>query len=1078
MFDRIKSKFYMGLFLFSLLSLSVWYVRAETFAERLSEVGLDIVSFSKKDSISRYEVARLLNAANCQDCIQYPDWMRQTYTQKFWDDFRAIDWKDFDDVNFEAGVWNKKSYYYCVAYVGDNGYMAWYPSTSTKCKWSFCGQESITISEFYQTVLNIIQDQIRSKYLIDWPKVKSWKKWLKKNSIQMKVLNQANISAIDKAEWKAWYAQTNDEFQAWLKYCMYNLSACNFQPFGVIGTWYWPVSELNILYKEWIISIEDAQKVASFLNMKWDEAIRIFSAVYDNYASCSFNVDYDCDWITNGDDNCPYVFNQNQYDLDGDWIWNVCDEDIDWDWKKNPVWIVDDNNHILISLWDNNLDQTPLGNQDLWFSFFINVDAISTWFPTSVRFSPLTNWNIAKVEWDFWDGKRETVNNWWSVTHVFGKSWFFTVKAVATSKNGSQSFAVNKVFIAVPESEKYALNISPSILLKNWTVEYTFTPLYSWWLNKISWSVNGQPEQSRRVNETFKVTVKDEWMYEITAKWYKDWELKAVAMFTMMQGKSPIFSSIVVKPADLWDDTSVTSNLVWILRSNIDRININWWWEMTSSIDLVQNHTYNEWWLKTIQQTVYLKDWTVLYNVATITVQNPLLSRSYAVNVLWDRLSYNQNENMSFWLAVYPKTSVSSLFTSYQAWSKQYFSNPVLSDVVLDFGYSVAGDKTLSNMVEVNKCVSLLNQWTVHINSVDMCENAMKNKTLSKYKCDLDWDWIPDICDEDIDWDGVKNLLGILLYENKDCSFWSNNINSDLLKKELWVCSLDNCPFSVNSEQSDLNNNWIWEVCEVGMSELLSSSMSSEEWSETLILDRDQDWDWIPDSMDDCINVPWNSINGCPEYYSRNCWAYSSCGNGKIDEWENCYSCPQDVWVCCWNWKLDLGETCVTCPQDVWECMECGNGKVERWEDCKNCTEDVKQCSAICGDGKIQLAEDCKNCPDDVKLCKENTCGNGVLDLNAWEECDNWENNGKDKKCTLITDTSAEINPSAINAPAAERFPTARKIEHRAMPGKQILVTVYSLRKILISNGHTHLPSKVNKGMTKTNPATELMCML
>jgi hypothetical protein len=43
----------------------------------------------------------------------------------------------------------------------------------------------------------------------------------------------------------------------------------------------------------------------------------------------------------------------------------------------------------------------------------------------------------------------------------------------------------------------------------------------------------------------------------------------------------------------------------------------------------------------------------------------------------------------------------------------------------------------------------------------------------------------------------------------------------------------------------------------------------------------------------------------------------------------------------------------------------------------------VKQCSAICGDGKIQLAEDCKNCPDDVKLCKENTCGNGVLDLNA-----------------------------------------------------------------------------------------------
>ena len=64
-------------------------MNAESFAERLSQVGLDIVSFSNKSSISRYEVARLLNAANCQDCIQAPDWMKQIYTQEFWNKFRA-----------------------------------------------------------------------------------------------------------------------------------------------------------------------------------------------------------------------------------------------------------------------------------------------------------------------------------------------------------------------------------------------------------------------------------------------------------------------------------------------------------------------------------------------------------------------------------------------------------------------------------------------------------------------------------------------------------------------------------------------------------------------------------------------------------------------------------------------------------------------------------------------------------------------------------------------------------------------------------------------------------------------------
>ena len=46
------------------------------------------------------------------------------------------------------------------------------------------------------------------------------------------ILNQTNIDTINKADTKSTYAQNNDEFQAWLKYCMYNLSECNFQAFG------------------------------------------------------------------------------------------------------------------------------------------------------------------------------------------------------------------------------------------------------------------------------------------------------------------------------------------------------------------------------------------------------------------------------------------------------------------------------------------------------------------------------------------------------------------------------------------------------------------------------------------------------------------------------------------------------------------------------------------------------------------------------------------------------------------------------------------------------------------------------
>ena len=52
----------------------------------------------------------------------------------------------------------------------------------------------------------------------------------------MRTLNQTNIDVIDGVDSNVAYAQNNDEFQAWLKYCMYNLSACDFQSFGVIGT--------------------------------------------------------------------------------------------------------------------------------------------------------------------------------------------------------------------------------------------------------------------------------------------------------------------------------------------------------------------------------------------------------------------------------------------------------------------------------------------------------------------------------------------------------------------------------------------------------------------------------------------------------------------------------------------------------------------------------------------------------------------------------------------------------------------------------------------------------------------------
>jgi len=48
----------------------------------------------------------------------------------------------------------------------------------------------------------------------------------------------------------------------------------------------------------------------------------------------------------------------------------------------------------------------------------------------------------------------------------------------------------------------------------------------------------------------------------------------------------------------------------------------------------------------------------------------------------------------------------------------------------------------------------------------------------------MDHDKIPDICDDDIDGDGIKNLIGIILKDNADCSLDQNNLNRSLIGGE------------------------------------------------------------------------------------------------------------------------------------------------------------------------------------------------------------------------------------------------------------------------------------------------------
>ena len=97
---------------------------------------------------------------------------------------------------------------------------------------------------------------------------------------------------------------------------MFNIKACNFREFEGISQGAWPISEINILIKEGLISIDDVKGI--YGNISREEIINIFNKVFLQYRNCNFDLDYDCDGIINPQDNCPYVYNPNQYDLDND----------------------------------------------------------------------------------------------------------------------------------------------------------------------------------------------------------------------------------------------------------------------------------------------------------------------------------------------------------------------------------------------------------------------------------------------------------------------------------------------------------------------------------------------------------------------------------------------------------------------------------------------------------------------------------------------------------------------------------------------------------------------------------------
>ncbi|EKD25603.1 MAG: hypothetical protein ACD_80C00012G0019 [uncultured bacterium (gcode 4)] len=1011
-------------------------------------MGLDVKNVEAQSSISRYDLARLLNIVECKDCIKPNQDMLNKYVQNFWSAFGSG--KDFADISFWWWLYNASSYYYCVAYVWDNTYMRGYPkATSPVCGGQFCGTKNTTTAEFIQVVINIIAKYIYKDMSLNRKEVNTRVTNLKADSYEAKNFNSNEIKSItekSKSCDNICALQNNTEVNLYLKYCMFNVTKCNMKEVGKIKQWYWPVAELNLLYSQNIIDINQSQRANTDKDIDGKTVLDTLFKL-NGKVNCAFNNDYDCDGPTNIQDNCPNDYNPSQKDTDSNNIGDVCSQDIDGDAIKNPLGIVDEEWKIDISKQTKNMDNclfvTNTGQEDtdknsIWdacenssnqIGLYINMDKLEGSAPVTTKFTAVSKGKVNDIIRDFGDG---TQGKGTPVTHTFLLPGMYNIQAVA---KGDSINAKAQVIIIIwgQVGDDKALQTRASSIWGKTNTESTLSASLLGKFDELEWIFQKENITSKKpVNQSFKKIFKQSGENPVLVKGYRNGKIAGISYFTIGidQWKWAILKSNMANP-EINQKVLFDTDTYNINQDDIVSIDRDFWDEIKkNNTALTMEYIYAKSGKRVITQTIHLINEKKMTNMITINVLDKSLLASYALLMIPSSLIANIWEKINFTTSIIgtflktPLTQIAEFSdgtTQQKPWTEKMPS-------IFTHIYQKNGSLTPQDSIYINQCTYLKNQATIAINGTDICLDAkLQWNMTSTYKCDLDGDKIPDICDTDIDGDDIKNLLWLINFENKDCTYESDpnksnaNLNQEILAKQYQnICSLDNAPFKNNADQLDLNQDGIGDIQDTA----LVVGSGNGNWIDT-------DGDGIPDNKDLCptIQETWNGMNdedGCPEI-GLELWCTQqgiaglvgitndviivkptdttiplpSCGNGGIDADENCNNCPQDIWVCnsvCGDGIQTPWETCKNCPADIPSCWICGNGVKEPDESCKICPQDYWICEWIigitgtipgggfCGDGSINPGENCKNCPKDVGTCTS-FCGDGIQA--DWENCKN-----------------------------------------------------------------------------------------
>ncbi len=913
----------------SLSSLAQQVVEISDFEMKTKLAGIDLDSLKNQSTISRYDVAKIMNAVECHDCIIPSEDLISTYTESFWNNFVVQPGRDFREIHYRWAIYNNKSYYYCVATVADKDYMRGYPEIiSPTCPWEFCGAKSMTKGEFAQVLVNVLSNYIANNYSTNWTHIKDW---LNANS------NNIYIASTFHAEDKAFIDEKILEcgsttcsvwpryFRTYLKYCMYDLKGCNMTSHWWIGEWYWPIAELNILYKENILE-EDINFINTIHNpIDGNTAIAVLSRAFPK-TSCSFNNDYDCDGIPNHLDNCPYTYNPLQKDMDGDGIWDVCDDDIDGDGIKNSLGIVDDSWNININNWgtwgqnDNcpliiNTNQSDSNHNGIWdVCDTINIEWVGintriVWTGSNKRIlaNVMVDYNNSEDTWKW------TINNktfvWRQVVVPVDQPGMYTLEVESTLDERRK--AISSVIVTM-EQPNSSLSFTISSTRNTTPIIITTQPITDgedtiiW---ELQW-INLQQQQTTSDWQWTTFLIRFPGKYTINAIIKKDTKTIAVARKEIIIE----YNSMSLYNIDINTTHATIGDAITISNPNSSDTTS---WTINrgdGTIHTIQTsydtHIYTKEGTYTIQSTLKTKNGETIKEIKTVYIQSPEQVLEYtdkSLNIA--PKTFKTTAQQPIWLTI----------------TRQGYTPSDITQSTLNNGI-----QTVSTLDQLLYTIPGIYYPTLY-ETTGICSTTARGGTVivsgtKRYSClemllnhippisDMDGDGIDDICDDDIDDDGIPNMIGFIDYTDDYLNAYYNGQDTSTIDKYKYnqylfdqhfmgVCSLDNCPTVANPDQQHTNNIWTACIDRYNSISFLDETTtttgygSGNIWSGSNTELLDTDGDGIPDIKDQCPLVKetfngYQDEDGCPELWSDNICASPDNGDNWPSITTQCIMCP------------------------------------------------------------------------------------------------------------------------------------------------------------------------------------------